>query len=97
MSTGGTPPPEAQNFRELLLAVESALQAPDAADLAELQENLLRALPSFQRLLDFPASSCSSSGLAAPSALLASTPSPVLNPGSAQLRLSTSQPASLPA
>ena len=47
---------EAQNFRELLLAVESALQAPDAADLAELQENLLQALPNFQRLLDFPAS-----------------------------------------
>ena len=46
---------EAQNFRDLLLAVESALQAPDAADVAELQENLLRALPSFQRLLDFPA------------------------------------------
>ncbi len=55
MSTG-PPVAEAQNFRELLLAVESALQAPDAADLAELQENLLRALPSFQRLLDFPAS-----------------------------------------
>ncbi len=73
MSTG---PSEAQNFRELLLAVESALQAPDAADLAELQENLLRALPSFQRLLEFPASPRSAIGSAPPSTLLALHPLP---------------------
>lgn len=44
---------EGASFRELLQYVESALQAPESVDLADLTARLQQALPNFQQLLEF--------------------------------------------